>query len=261
MIHAASPVFGQLAALADPTRSRILLLLERHPLSVGELCAVVQLPQSTVSRHLKVLGDEGWTAVRAEGASRLYRLGRLEPWAKKLWQAVRDEVRDTATSQQDQHRLRSVLADRQSRSVAFFAATAGSWDTVRREMFGGGAELMPLLALLDPDWVVGDLGCGPGQLIASLAPFVKRVIGVDASPAMIERARARAINLSQVEIRKGVLEDLPIEANELDAALLILVMHYVVDPARVLTEASRALKSGGKLLLVDMLPHDRSEYR
>ncbi len=255
-----SPVFGQLAALADPTRSRILLLLEQQPLSVTDLCAVVQLPQSTVSRHLKVLGDEGWTAVRSEGASRLYRLGRLEPWSRKLWQAVREEVRDTAISQQDAQRVRSVLAERHSRSTAFFAAAAGQWDAVRRELFGNASVILPLLALLDRKWVVGDLGCGAGQLAAALAPFVGRVIGVDASSAMIEAARARLADAPNVEVRNGSLEDLPISAGELDVALLILVLHYVADPGLALAEASRALKPEGKLLIVDMVPHNHAEY-
>ncbi|MEX2282217.1 MAG: metalloregulator ArsR/SmtB family transcription factor [Gemmatimonadota bacterium] len=261
MIQTASPVFGQLAALADPTRSRILLLLEQQPLSVTELCAVVQLPQSTVSRHLKVLGDEAWTAVRSEGASRLYRLGRLEPWARKLWQAVREEVRDTATGQQDAERLLAVLAERHNRSAAFFAAAAGKWEDVRRELFGHGSVTRPLLALLDRNWVVGDLGCGPGHLAATLAPFVGRVIGVDATPEMIEAARERLAGVSNVEIWHGSLEQLPVAAGELDVALLILVLHYVADPARVLAEAGRSLKSDGRLLIVDMVPHDRVEYR
>ena len=261
MIHAASPVFGQLAALADPTRSRILLLLEQQPLSVTELCAVVQLPQSTVSRHLKVLGDEGWTAVRSEGASRLYRLGRLEPWARKLWQAVSDEVRDTATGQQDAERLRAVLTERRNRSAAFFAASAGDWDAVRRDLFGGSSLVNPLLALLERYWVVGDLGCGSGQVMSTLAPYVGRVIGVDASPEMIETARTRLADVPNAEIRSGMLEDLPIGTAELDVALLILVMHYLADPARVLSEVGRSLKPGGRLLIVDMVPHDRSEFR
>lgn len=260
MIATATPVFGQLAALADPTRSRLLLLLEQQPLSVTELCAVLQLPQSTVSRHLKVLAEEGWVLVRADGTSRVYRLGTLEATARRLWQAVREEVALTATSQQDGLRLRTVLADRRSRSAAFFAAAAGQWDGMRRDLFGAGAEAMPLLSLLEPSLVIGDLGCGTGQIALKLAPFVDRVIGVDASGPMIETARQRLVAYPNVAIRQGQLEELPVESGELDIALLVLVLHYIVDPARVLTEIARALRPGGRLLLVDMVPHDRSEY-
>ena len=255
-----SPVYGQLAALADPTRSRLLLLLEQQPLSVGEMCEVVQLPQSTVSRHLKVLGEESLVAVRSDGASRVYRLARLDSATRKLWQAVRPEVGESAASRQDVQRLKTVLSERRARSAAFFAESAGRWDAVRRELFGAGAEVLPLLALLDGASVVGDLGCGTGQVAQRLAPFVARVIGVDASAEMIESARQRLGQYDNVEVRQGALEELPVETGELDIALLILVLHYVVEPASVLAEAARSLKPNGRLLLVDMVPHQRSDY-
>jgi SAM-dependent methyltransferase len=260
MMRNASPVFAQLAALADPTRSRVLLLLEQQPLTVGELCEVMQLPQSTVSRHLKVLVDEDWAAARADGASRVYRLGKLSPAARTLWQAVRKEVSEIPSSRQDVQRLRVVRSARRSRSAAFFAAEAGRWDAIRRDLFGEAIEVLPLLAMLDPTMVVGDLGCGSGQVSARLAPFVGRVIGVDASGEMIEAASGRVSDLGNVSIRQGQLEELPIETEELDLGLLILVLHYVEDPPRVLAEARRVLRPGGRLLIVDMVPHDRSEY-
>ena len=260
MIRVASPVFGQLAALADPTRGRILLLLEQQALAVTELCAVLQLPQSTVSRHLKVLAEEEWVSARAEGASRLYRLG-LDSARRKLWQAVRDEISSAPSAEQDAQRLTSVLRERRSRSAAFFSATAADWEGVRRELYGSRVELLPLLALLEPSWVVGDLGCGTGQVARSLAPFVKRLIGVDASAAMIQAAQARTNGNRNIDLRIGELEQLPISDAELDAALLFLVLHYVVDPARALAEAGRVLKPGGTLVITDMLPHDRSDYR
>ncbi len=260
MIRAASPVFGQLAALADPTRGRILLLLEQQPLAVTELCTVMQLPQSTVSRHLKVLAEEDWVSARAEGASRLYRLGKLDASRRKLWQAVRDEISIGAGADQDAQRLASVLQERRTRSAAFFSATASDWESVRKDLYGSRVELLPLAALLEPSWVVGDLGCGTGQVARSLAPFVARVIGVDASDAMISAATARTRTQANIELRLGELEQLPLADGELDAALLFLVLHYVVDPARALSEACRVLKPGGRLVITDMLPHERGDY-
>ena len=259
MIKTANPVFGQLAALADPTRVRVLLLLEQHALSVSEVCSVMQLPQSTVSRHLKVLLDESWVAARSEGASRVYRVGRLKPAARRIWETVRAEVATTAAAQQDQQRLAAVLEVRRDRSTAFFSAAAGDWERMRQELFGASAELLPLLALLEPELVVGDLGCGTGQMARTLAPFVRRVIGVDSSAAMLAAARARAA--SNVEWREGKLEQLPLADAEVDCALLFLVLHYLVDPAVALQEAGRVLKPGGRLLVVDMMPHDREELR
>ena len=91
--------------------------------------------------------------------------------------------------------------------------------------------------------------------------FVARVIAVDGSPAMLEAARARLAGTPNVEVREGELESLPIEPGTLDAAVAFLVLHYVAEPADALAEAARALKPGGRLLVVDMMPHDREEYR
>ncbi len=255
-------VFDRLSALADATRSRLLYALDRHELSVGELCSVTQLPQSTVSRHLRILNDEGWVVSRAEGTTRHYRLAApLEPTARRLWQVVRDQVAAGREAAQDTARLRGVLARRRTASREFFATAAGQWDTLRTDLFGSRAGLAALPGLLDDRWVVGDLGCGTGQLTASLAPFVERVIGVDASKAMLAAARRRLDGSENVDFRAGELEALPLEDGELDAAMLVLVLHYVVEPARVLAEAARTLKPGARLLVVDMMTHGRDEYR
>jgi ArsR family transcriptional regulator len=263
MSVSAPAIFDRMSALADATRSRLLLVLERHELTVGELCQVLQLPQSTVSRHLKLLGDEGWVSARAEGTSRRYRMpaDRLDAEARQLWQLVRREVAELAGAAQDAERLRSVLAQRSTRSREFFSSAAGEWDRLRADLFGRRADLLGLLGLVDEAWTVGDLGCGTGQMAASLAPFVARVIAVDGSPAMLEAARARLAGTRNVEVREGELESLPIEPGTLDAAVAFLVLHYVAEPADALAQAARALKPGGRLLVVDMMPHDREEYR
>lgn len=256
-------IFERMSALADSTRSRLLLVLDRHELTVGELCAVLQLPQSTVSRHLKTLSDEAWVSSRAEGTSRRYRMSadRLEPAARRLWTLVREQVSTLPAADQDAQRLRSVLAARSTRSQEFFSTAAGQWDRLREELFGRRADLMGLLGLLDPGWTVGDLGCGTGQVSASLAPFVRRVVAVDGSAAMLGAARTRLAGIDTVEVRAGELEALPVDDGELDAALLFLVLHYAAEPADALAEARRALKPGGVLLVVDMAPHDREDYR
>jgi ArsR family transcriptional regulator len=255
-------ILDRLTALADSTRSRLLLVLDRHELTVSELCQVLQLPQSTVSRHLKILSDDGWVVARAEGTSRRYTTApSLEPGAKRLWQLVRSQVADDVTAEQDAERLRGVLTERRTRSEQFFSTSAGQWDALRTELFGQRAELVALPGLLDDTWVVGDLGCGTGQLTASLAPYVGRVFAVDQSRAMLTAARARLQGLDNVDLRQGELESLPIGDGELDAAVLFLVLHYLPEPEEALAEARRALKPGGRLLVVDMTPHAREEYR
>lgn len=259
-----TPLFDRLSALADPIRSRLLLVLERHELTVSELCSVLQLPQSTVSRHLKVLGDSGWLLAREDGTSNRYRLDvkGLDIGTRRLWTAVREEAESLPAAVRDAQRVKGVLADRHTRSQQFFASSAAQWDKLRAELFGTRTELFALAGLFERTQVVADLGCGTGQLAEAIAPFVRQVIAVDESPAMLKAARARLGALDNVELRSGSIEDLPIEAKSLDVAVLSLVLHYVAEPEAVLRGIRQVLKPRhGKLLLVDMLPHDREEYR
>lgn len=262
MNGAATGIHARLGSLADHSRTRLLLLLSRHELSVNELCAAVQLPQSTVSRHLKVLGEEGWVVSRAEGPSRFYRLApRLDRGARRLWAVVREEVAEDAEVAQDEARARQAIAQRRSRSREFFSGAAGEWDALREELLGARAGLAGLLALLDPGWVAGDLGCGTGAVSAELAPYVRRVVSVDESKAMLAAAKRRLAEHDNVELRAGELETLPVADGELDGAVMSLVLHYVPEPSAAFAEALRALRPGGRLVVLDMVEHGRTEYR
>jgi ubiquinone/menaquinone biosynthesis C-methylase UbiE/DNA-binding transcriptional ArsR family regulator len=261
MTHAA--IFDDLTALSDATRSRMLLILERHELTVSELCAVLQLPQSTVSRHLKTLADATWVTSRRDGTSRYYTLAldERDMHARRLWSLLRDQIAKTSGADQDARRLKGVLGRRQTKSEEFFASAAGQWDRLRRDLFGGASTLHALPALIDPHWTVGDLGCGTGETSAALAPFVAQTVAVDRSGEMLNAARRRVRDMANVDVRRGELEALPIADGELDAAVMILVLHHVPDPAAVLHEAARTLKPRGRFVLCDMLPHDREEYK
>ncbi|PYN95235.1 MAG: ArsR family transcriptional regulator [Candidatus Rokuibacteriota bacterium] len=256
-------ILDHMSALADPTRCRMLLMLDQQELTVSELCAVLQMPQSSVSRHLKTLSDGGWVASRRDGTSRFYSMSGddLDSGARRLWPLLRDQLAGTASVTHDQRRLRGVLARRRARSQQFFATAAREWDDLRRELFGDVFTLWALLGLVDPTLVVGDLGCGTGHLGEVIAPYVERVIAVDASADMLAAARERLGGAANVDVREGDLEALPIESAALDVAVLSLVLQYAPSPVRVLEEAARVLRDGGRLLVVDMLPHDREEYQ
>lgn len=257
-----STLLRSMAVLADATRARMLRLLDRSELTVAELGAVLQLPQSTVSRHLKLLADEAWVTVRPEGTSRRYRLGdALDAPARRLWTLLREQAAQSRSAAHDDQRLAAIVSRRQSRSQAFFNSAAGHWDRLRAETFGARFDLEALAGLLDDAWTVGDLGCGTGQISETVAPFVTRVIAVDRSRAMLKAARRRLARFAQVDVRQGDLERLPIDDAALDAAVSCLVLHHVGDPPAVLREAARVVRSGGRLLLVDMLRHDRREYQ
>jgi ArsR family transcriptional regulator len=255
---ATPPILDRLSALGDETRVRLLALLERSEFTVGELCNVLQAAQPTVSRHLKVLASEGWVEARAEGRNRHYRLRPdLDDPARSLWRIVRDDVCAERAFSVDSERARVVLDERRMRASAFFAETSEQWDAMRVELFGSATGLAPLLGLVDPAWVVGDLGAGTGALAARLAPFAGQVIGVDRSAEMLSAARARLAEFDNVELRRGDLEELPIDDGTLDLAIMALVLHYVVDPPSVLAEARRVLGPGGRFVLLDMRAHDR----
>ncbi|HEY5616898.1 MAG TPA: metalloregulator ArsR/SmtB family transcription factor [Vicinamibacterales bacterium] len=256
-------ILEHMSALADPTRCRILLLLEKHELTVSDLCAVLQLPQSSVSRHLKTLADDDWVTSRRDGTSRFYTmpLDDLDSGASGLWPLIREQVAGTPRAGQDRQRLLGVLARRRTKSEEFFATAAAGWDRLRGDLFGDTFFLWAVLGLIDPSLTVGDLGCGTGQLTETIAPHVHRVIAVDASDDMLSAARTRLDKLSNVDVRQGELEALPIQPAELDAAVMSLVLHYAPDPARVLSEVARVLQPGGRVLVVDMLPHEHEEYQ
>jgi ArsR family transcriptional regulator len=256
-------ILDHMAALSDSARCRLLLLLEQQELTVSDLCSVLQLPQSTVSRHLKSLLDRGWVAARPDRTRRLYHstVDRLDPSARGLWELARTEMEGTAARSVDRQRLRSVLARRRSRSQEFFDATGERWDAIRDELFGGRFYLFALAGMVPADSVIADLGCGTGTVTEALAPFVARVIGVDASPPMLELAEQRLNRFDNVELKLGELESLPLDDDRVDIATLVLVLHHLEHPEQAVREAARCLRRDGRILIVDMLPHDRIEYQ
>ncbi len=277
MAAANLPLLDSFSVLADATRCRMLWLLDNQELTVSELCAVLQLPQSTVSRHLKTLADGDWVSSRRDGTSRYYALAvnghshgngsnGVSPAVPKgpraqIWALTRAELADRPGVEQDLRRLGRVLARRSETSQQFFATSAGHWDRLRAELFGDDFAMRALIGLMPADWTVADLGCGTGALVAGLAPHAARVIGVDASEEMLAAARHRLTGLTNVDLRTGSLESLPIENASVDAATMMLVLHHVASPAAAIAEAARILRPGGRLLIVDMTPHDHEEYR
>ncbi len=252
-----------LQTLADATRVRLLRLLAVEELSVTELCSAIQLPQSTVSRHLKLLADGDWIAGRKDGTIHLYRTNK-EVWSKSrnsLWDWVSDQALPEQALDYDLQRMRQVVAQRKSRSEQFFSAAAEEWDRMRVDLFGQKLDAFALSSVLPSTWIVGELGCGSAPLAHLLSPFVRQVIAVDSSSAMLAAAKTRLAGLANVHLESAELHRMPISDSALDAAWLVLVLPYLPNPAEVLTEAARVLKSDASLVIIDLLPHDRQAYR
>lgn len=247
-------LLGWMDGLAEPTRLRILRVLDGRELSVLDLCEVLALPQSTVSRHLKVLADRGWLASRRAGTHGLYRFAdRLPSGARRLWELARDEAAGWPAVRGDADRLRAVTG-RQARR--FFAGAAGAWRKLRTDVYGARVDLHALASLLPRAWTVADLGCGTGALAAELALHVARVVAVDQSEAMLATARQVLADHANVDVHEAPLEALPLADGSCDAAIATLVLAYLDDPLPALREARRILRPGGRLVVVEAARHE-----
>lgn len=257
----------RIAAIGDPVRLRLLRLLEREELGVGELARCVRLPQSTVSRHVAALLESGFLAKRSEGTATLLRLvpASMDPIAAELWSAVKPRLAADAGVDpglsEDDARLAAVLAERRVDSRTFFGRVGADWTRMRGQLFGDGVTSVALLGLVDPSWTVADVGCGTGEASAALAPFVAKVVAIDREPAMVEAARTRLAGRPNVEFRRGEIETLPAKDAEFDAAVVMLLLHHVERPGPALASVARTVRPGGPILVVDMVPHSHDEWR
>lgn len=254
---------ARLDALADPARLRLLALLDGEELGVGELAEIVQLPQSSVSRHLKLLLDQGWVVSRSARTANFYTManGELPAPARALWALTRAEIEGWPALAHDRLRLERRLAERAVDGGGFFAGVAEEWQTMRAELYGRAFSEAAIAALLPRAWVVADLACGAGDLTLRLAPRVARVLAVDASPEMLAAAKRRTRALANVELHRGDLAELPLPDRSCDAALLVLALTHVADPGAAVSEMARILKPGGRAVIVDLLRHDRDDFR
>ncbi len=254
-------------ALADPTRLRIVALLRRMELSVGELAQVLVQSQPRISRHIKILADAGLIARRKEGAWVFLGLGdaalvnpllaALDGWAQHAgpdpWALA------------DQARLSAVQADRARAAEAYFNANAGAWDELRT-LCVADSEVETAMAEMLAGARLGrlvDLGTGTGRMLTLFAPQAESVQGIDRSPEMLRFARAKlaAAGLDRVELRQGDLYALPLPDDCADTVLLHQVLHYAHLPEAMLREAARILAPKGRLLVADFAPHEREELR
>lgn len=272
----------QLVDLGERVRLRLLRVLELEELSVGEAASVVQLPQSTVSRHLKVLADGGWIVKRAEGTATLYKLitGELSPGMAVLWETIRGQLEceglDPLTAKssarnghraiptdlaEDTRRLAGVIADRRTDSQAFFGRVAGEWDNLRTDLFGDRFTLNGLLTLLPRDWTVADLGCGTGNASELLAPLVRQVYAIDQSAPMLAAAKKRLHGYTNISFLRGDMHGIPLDDASVDATVTVLVLHHIERPMEACREIRRVLRPGGTCLIIDMIEHDRSIYK
>jgi ArsR family transcriptional regulator len=253
-----------LKGAADPNRLRILRILREGPFNVAELTDILEVGQSTVSRHLRILSEAGLVGVRRAGTWSWYSLAAGNgQFPGALLQLLAEDGPPLADSD-DAPAVERVLALRRRNTSEFFRRTAGDWDRVREKTLGPPVHLDRLLARVGRPATAVDLGTGTGVLLERIAAAAERVIGVDASPEMLEEAqrRIRAAALTNTELRLGTLEHLPLGDAEADTMVANMVLHHVADVPGVLREIRRALAPGGRLLIADLEEHaDESFWR
>jgi ArsR family transcriptional regulator len=249
-----------LRALADPTRLRILRLLSQHELTVAELTRVLASSQSTISQHLAQLRDAGLVADRKDGTRSFHSRAPSSGPAAQAWTELEAVVAASPESKADHAALEQVLASRAEESRAYFDRIA---EAIEHEYLPGRTwEGLAKAALrLIPRRRVADLGIGSGELTLLLCTASEKVIGVDASKAMLERVKAKAqrAGVDNLELRHGQIEALPLKAGEVDVVLLSQTLHHAEQPSRALAEAFRVLAPGGRLLVLDLVRHKEHE--
>lgn len=251
--------------LADPTRVRILRLLEQQELIVGELMDILGMAQSRVSRHLAVLRETGLLSDRKDGTFVAYRFDLPDegPW-RAAWTLARESLAGDAIAARDDLLLRRALAARKtSGGRNFFDAIGPEWDALRRVFGDDLLRARATHALVPPGLRVADIGTGTGVLALELARLGLDVIGLDQSSAMLEAAsrkwNAIANQVSgSVEFRSGDAHELPFETASLDAVFAHMVLHSLADPERAIHEMARVTRPGGQVVLVDFLPHEHA---
>ena len=252
-----------LRALADPTRLRIMALLERDELSVHELQQISRLGQSRISTHLGLLQEAGLVHSRREGKRTFYRLNPLaDSMAREFFPLAIRAARELPEYEADQLNLKRILALRRDQAKLLFDQVAGRFD--RR--YGPGRSWQAvgqLLLRVLPPLVIADLGSGEGLISELLARRARKVIAVDNSEKIVVfgAAKARKNGLKNLEFRLGDLEAPPIEPASVDLVILSQALHHARNPARAIASSHGILRAGGQIMILDLLQHSFAQAR
>src|SRR6266540_6933597 len=258
-----SSTLKSLRALADPTRLRIMALLEKEELSVHELQEITRMGQSRISTHLGLLQDAGLLQSRRDGKRTFYKWREeADAVAREFIQLAVRGAKETGEQSADQLNLKRILGRRNELAQVYFNHVAGRFDRV----YGPGRSWQAfghLLLRILPPLVVADLGSGEGLLGELLARRCKKVIAVDNSEKIVAfgAAKAKENGLKNLEFRLGDLQEPPIEPQSVDLAILSQALHHAQEPAKSIAACHRILKSGGQIMILDLLQHQFEKAR
>ena len=252
-----SDTLKSLRALSDPTRLRIVALLEKDELSVNELQEITRLGQSRISTHLGLLADCDLVRPRREGKRTFYRLNpAADPVTSEFIQLAIRGANELTEHGGDQINLKRILNRRREQAQLFFNQVAGRFDRV----YGPGRSWQAfghLLLRILPPLVVADLGAGEGLLSELLARRCRKVIAVDNSEKIVAfgAAKAKKNGLKNLEFRLGDLQNPPVEPGSVDLVILSQALHHAEDPGAALASAAKLLRPHGQILILDLLGH------
>jgi ArsR family transcriptional regulator len=249
-----------LKALGDETRLRLVNLCLQYELNVNEIVSILEMGQSRISRHLKILSENNILKFRRDGLWTFYSAatsGREQQLVKSL----KDLFFLDGVFLEDLERARQKLAEISTKTASFFNAIAEDWEKLKREIIGPTDLEGKILKFLPEEEIVADLGCGTGDLLESIKKKAGKIIGVDKSSIMLEKARQRFSGDKQIQFRIGELEHLPLSDREADAVVISMVLHHLVEPSKVFHEADRVLKKGKVFVIVDLVTHDNEMMR
>lgn len=248
-------------ALADETRLRLLAVLVEHELNVGELVDIFGMGQSRISRHLKILAEANLLTARRDGLWVFYSAATTGQ-GREVLNAIAGLLSSDPAFDPERGEAQAVVRERTAATKRFFDAIASDWETLRQNIFGGLDVAAEVVARMPACEVALDLGCGTGDLLEALLAKAAAVIGVDGSAKMLELARRRfSAKGNAVSLRIGELEHLPVRDAEAEFAVACMALHHLSIPTIAVAEASRALASGGRLLVVDFEKHNNEAMR
>jgi len=258
-----SAILKSLRALSDPTRLRIMALLERNELSVNELQEITRLGQSRISTHLGLLQESGLLESRREGKRTFYKIaGQAEGTTREFIQLAVRGAAELADHSADQINLKRILGRRAQQAQLYFNQVAGRFD----RSYGPGRSWQAfgqLLLRILPPVVVADLGSGEGLLSELLARRAKQVIAVDNSEKMVAFGanKARKNKIKNLEFRLGDLENPPIEPASVDLVILSQALHHAASPEQAIRGAHAILRPHGQIMILDLLQHNFEQAR
>ncbi|NOX33877.1 MAG: metalloregulator ArsR/SmtB family transcription factor [Deltaproteobacteria bacterium] len=248
-------------ALSDKTRLRLLIVLQQYELNVNEIVLVVDMIQSGVSRHLKILVESGLLTSRRNG-SFIYYSAAGNDICNALISLVDKTLEKEEIAGRDLKKAGEMIKIRQNRTKRFFKTVAPQWDRLKKEVLGDFDLNSVIMGKLSFQGKISDLGCGTGELIEKLSFKVpNKLIGIDSSPEMLEQARLRLSGTSNAELRLGELEHLPMKNKEIDAAIMNMVLHHISQPRLPIAEVYRVLKPGGLFVLSDFEKHEKEKIK